>query len=71
MARVGLPPLAAEPRMVVAQGRVYYMDVIEHPDHMPSDLPDDAFPEGSPLDEIVGVRPEEMDEEGEEDAFLE
>jgi hypothetical protein len=64
----GLYDLAA---WIVAQGRDYYMDVVDHPDQMPDDLPDEPYEQGYPLDEIVGVRPEGMGAPEDDDYFFE
>lgn len=63
----GLYDLAA---WIVAQGRDFYLDVVEHPEHMPSDLPDEPYVEGAPLSEIASAKPEGMGPPEDDEYFL-
>ena len=50
LAEDGLYALAS---WIVAQGRSPYMDIIEHPNHMPRERPERPYPGGHPLNEII------------------
>jgi hypothetical protein len=55
---------------IVAQGRTFYMDIIEHPEHMPSDAPDPPFATGSPYGAIIRAAPTGLGPPEDDDYFF-
>jgi hypothetical protein len=54
---------------IVAQGRATYMDILEHPEHMPSDAPEPAYPVGSAYGAAIRAASGELAPPGSEHFF--
>lgn len=40
---------------IVAQGKATYMDIVQHPERIPSDLPDKPYPPGTPMTPLSAI----------------